>query len=108
MGPGGRVPNYGSSVIALRVLFPCRVIILRKDNLTWYIQDALSSRGVCFLVSILPWRPAFAQGLRKFVRKCVKRFAVHPGPDLALCIVVPEGHGLGEVRQLLGSNEGGS
>jgi len=41
MGPGGRVPNYGSSVIALCVLFPCRVVILRKDNLTWYTQDAL-------------------------------------------------------------------
>ena len=59
-------------------------------------------------MSILPWWPAFAQELQKLVRKCVKRFAVHPGPDLALCIAVPEGHGLGEVRQLLGSNEGGS
>jgi len=28
--------------------------------------------------------------------------------DLALCVVVPEGHGQGEVRQPLGSNEGGS
>ena len=44
----------------------------------------------------------------KLVRKCAKRFAVHPGPDLALCVMVPEGHGLGEVRQLLGSNKGGS
>ena len=44
----------------------------------------------------------------KLVRKCVKKIAVHPGPDLALCIAVPEGHGLGEVRQLLGSKEGGS
>ena len=35
-------------------------------------------------------------------------FAVHPSLDLALCIAVPEGHGLGEVRQFLGSNEGGS
>ena len=59
-------------------------------------------------MSILPWWPAFAQELQKLVRKCVKRFAVHPGPDLALCIAVPEGHGLGEVSQLLGSNEGGS
>ena len=44
----------------------------------------------------------------KLVRRCVERFAVHPGPDSTLRVVVPEGHGLGEVRQLLGSNEGGS
>ena len=35
-------------------------------------------------------------------------FAVRPSLDLALCIAVPEGHELGEVRQLLGSKEGGS
>ena len=59
-------------------------------------------------MSILPWWPALAQELQKLVRKCVKRFAIHPGPDLALCIAVPEGHGLGKMRQLSGSNEGGS
>ena len=41
MGPGGRVSNYGSSVITVCVLFLCCVVILRKDNLTWYTQDAL-------------------------------------------------------------------
>ena len=30
------------------------------------------------------------------------------GLDPALCIAVPVGHGLGEVRQLVGSNEGAS
>ena len=67
-----------------------------------------SSRGAHFLASILPWWPSFAQELQKLVRKCVKRFAVRPGPDLAPCIAVLVGHELGEARQLLGSNEGGS
>ena len=38
----------------------------------------------------------------------LKGFAVHPSLDLALCIAVPEGHGLGGMRQFLGSHEGGS
>ena len=67
-----------------------------------------SSQGAHFLASILPWWPAFARELQKLIRKCAKRFVDHPGPDLALCVAVPEGHGLGEARQLLGSNEGGS
>ena len=45
---------------------------------------------------------------KKFVREFARRFVVHPSLDLALCIAVPEGHGLGEMRQLSGSNEGGS
>ena len=45
---------------------------------------------------------------KKFVREFARRFVVHTSLDLALCIAVPEGHGLGEVRQILGSNEGGS
>ena len=45
---------------------------------------------------------------KKIIRGCTKGFAVHPSLDLALCIAVPEGHGLGEMRQLAGSNEGGS
>ena len=50
----------------------------------------------------------FAQELQKIVRRCARRFAVHPSLDLALCIAVPEGHGLEEMRQLSGLNEGGS
>ena len=50
----------------------------------------------------------FAQELQNFVRRCARRFAVHSSLDLALCIAVPVGHRLGEVRQFLGSNEGGS
>ena len=42
MGPEGRVSNCGSLVNALCVLFPCRVVILRKDNLTWRFWDTLS------------------------------------------------------------------
>ena len=45
---------------------------------------------------------------KKFVRECARRFVVHPSLDLALCVAVPVGHGLGEMRQLSGSNEGGS
>ena len=45
---------------------------------------------------------------KKIVSGCAREFAVHPNLDLALCIPVPEGHGLGEMRELLGSNEGDS
>ena len=45
---------------------------------------------------------------KKFVRELARRFVVHPSLDPALHIPVPEGHGLGEMRQLAGSNEGGS
>ena len=51
---------------------------------------------------------AFAQELQEFVRGAPEDFAVHPNLDLALCIAVPEGHRLGEMRQLPGSNEGDS
>ena len=52
---------------------------------------------------------AFAQKLqKKFVRGLARGFSVHPSLDLALCIAVPEGHGLEEMRQLSSSNEGGS
>ena len=67
-----------------------------------------STRGVCFLASILTWWSALARKLQKFVRGCARGFAVHPSLDLAPCITVSEGHGLGEMRQLSGSNEGGS
>ena len=98
MGPEGRVSNCGSLVNALCVLFPCRVVILRKDNLTWRVWDALSLTR-CLRCS---------ETAKKIVRGCTKGPAVHPSLDLALCIAVPEGHGLGEMRQLSGSNEGGS
>ena len=52
--------------------------------------------------------PALLGNCKKFVRGRTKRFAVHPSLDLALCITVPEGHGLGEMRQFLGLNEGAS
>ena len=42
---------------------------------------------------------------KKIVRKLARRLIAHPSLDLALHITVPEGHGLGEVRQLVGSNE---
>ena len=45
---------------------------------------------------------------KKFVRKLARRLIVHPGLDPALHIAVPEGHGLGEVRQLVSSNKGAS
>ena len=45
---------------------------------------------------------------KKIVREFARRFVVHPSLDPALCIAVPVGHGLGEMRQLSGSNEGGS
>ena len=45
---------------------------------------------------------------RKFVSKCARGFDVNPNLDLALCIAVPEGHGLGEMCQLSGLNEGDS
>ena len=78
------------------MLFPCRVVILRKDNLTWHVWDALPfTRRVCLL-----------RNCKKFVRGCVRGFAVHL--ELALCIAVCEGHRLGEMRQLPGSNEGDS
>ena len=105
MGPEGRVSNCGSLVNALCVLFPCRVVILRKDNLTWCVQDALFLTRRLFprvhlhLVVCL---------LQKIVRGCTRGFDVHPSLNWALCIAVPEGHGLGEMRQLSGSNEGGS
>ena len=67
-----------------------------------------SSRGVCFLTSILNWWYVLAWKLQKFVRGCARGFAVHPSLDLALCIAVPEGHGLEEMRQLSSLNEGGS
>ena len=48
-------------------------------------------------------------------KKFVKRFIVHPGLVIGaaglgpvLCAAIPVGHGLGEVRQLVGSNEGAS
>ena len=98
MGPEGRVSNCGSLVNALCVLFPCRVVILRKDNLTWRVWDALSFTRCLRLL----------RNCEKFVRGCARGFAVHPSLDLALCIAVPDGHGLGEMCQLSGSNEGGS
>ena len=45
---------------------------------------------------------------KKFVRKLARRLIVHPSLDPALHIAVPEGHGLGEMCQLSGSNEGDS
>ena len=45
---------------------------------------------------------------KKFVRKLARRLIVHPSLDPALHITVPEGHGSGEMRQLMGSNEGAS
>ena len=45
---------------------------------------------------------------KNFVREFARRFVIHPSLDPALCIAVPVGHGLGEMRQLSGSNEGGS
>ena len=51
---------------------------------------------------------ALLRNCKKFVRGCARGFAVHPSLDLALCIAVPEGHGLEEMCQLSGSNEGGS
>ena len=98
MGPEGCVSDCGSLVNALCVLFPCRVVILRKDNLTWRVWDALSFTRCLRLL----------RNYEKFVRGCARGFAVHPSLDLVLCIAVPEGHGLGEMCQLSGSNEGGS
>ena len=83
--------------LLLRVLFPCRVVILREDNLTWRIWDALSFTRCLRLL----------RNCKKFVRGHVRGFAVHPNLDLALCIAVLEGHGLGEMQQLPGSDEGG-
>ena len=40
--------------------------------------------------------------------KLARRLIIHPSLDPALHIAVPEGHGLGEMRQLVGSNEGAS
>ena len=45
---------------------------------------------------------------KKFVRKLARRLVILPSPDPALHIAVPEGHGLGEMRQLVVSNEGAS
>ena len=42
------------------------------------------------------------------MRKLARRLVVHPSLDPALHIAVPEGHRLGEMCQLAGSNEGGS
>ena len=80
------------------MLFPCRVVILRKDNLTWRVWGALSFTRCLRLL----------RNCQKFVRGCARGFAVHSNLDLALCIMVPEGHGLGEMCQLSGSNEGDS
>ena len=104
MGPEGHVSNHNLSTIMLRLLFQCCVAILRKDNLTWCVRGALLLTRRLFPRVHLD---LFAQELQKFVRRCAQRFAIHPSLDLALCIAVPEGHGLGGMRQFLGSHEGG-
>ena len=48
------------------------------------------------------------RNFKKFIRKLARRLIIHPSLDPALHIVVPEGHGSGEMRQLVGSNEGAS
>ena len=45
---------------------------------------------------------------KKLVRSVARKLIVHPSLDPALRIVIPEGHGSGEVRQLVGSNEDAS
>ena len=85
-------------VNATCVLFPCRVVVLCKDNLTWHVWDALSFMRCLRLL----------RNCKKFVSRYARGFAVHPNLDLALCIVVPEGHRLGEMCQVSGSNEGDS
>ena len=108
MGPEGRVSNCGSLVNALCVLFPCRVVILRKDNLTWCVQDALFLTRRLFPRVHLNLVVCLLRNCKKFVRGCARGFAVLQSLDLALCIAVPEGHGLGEVCQLVGPNEDAS
>ena len=80
------------------VLFPCHVVILRKDNLTWRVWDTLSFTRCLRLL----------RNCKKFVSGCARGFAVHPDLELALCTAVPEGNGLGEMCRLSGSNEGDS
>ena len=87
---------------------------LRFPTLPWQLHDLTSPwcvRGALLLERRLFPRvhlDLFAQELRKFIRRCAKRFAVHPRLDLALCITVPKGHRLGGMHQFLGSHEGGS
>ena len=45
---------------------------------------------------------------KKLVRRLATRLIVHPSLDPVLRIAIPEEHGLGEVRQLVGANEDAS
>ena len=51
---------------------------------------------------------AGAKELQKLIRSVARRLIIHPSLDPALCIAIPKGLGLGEARQLVGSNEDAS
>ena len=55
---------------------------------------------------VLAWRSL--RNCKKFIRKLARKVVIHPSLDPTLHILVPEGHGLGEMHQLLGLNESAS
>ena len=98
MGPEGRVSNCGSLVNALCVLFPCRVVILRKDNLTWRVWDALSLTRCLRCL----------ETAKKSLGGALKDLPFTQALTWRLVSRYPWGTDLGEMCQLPGSNEAGS